>query len=69
MYMGEGSANGQLDGSVTYFQTQFQTGSAWAYTQEYMELSGVLLYLSDINNYEQHSVQENVLQNWWTNMV
>ena len=34
---------------------KFQIGSAWAYTQEYMELSGVLLYLSNINNYEQHN--------------
>ena len=53
MYMGEGPANGQLDCSVTY---KFQTGSAWAYTQDYMELSGVLLYLSNISNYEQRNL-------------
>ena len=35
---------------------KFQTGSAWAYTQEYMEFSGVLLYLFNINNYEQHNL-------------
>ena len=39
---------------------KFQTGPAWAYTQEYMELSGVLLYLSDINSYEQHNLICNI---------
>ena len=39
---------------------KFQTGSAWAYTQEYMELSGVLLYWSNINSNVQHNLICNI---------
>ena len=35
---------------------KFQTGSARAYTQEYMELRGVLLYLFNINSYGQYNL-------------
>ena len=35
---------------------KFQTGSTRTYTHEYMELNGVILWISNINSYEQHNL-------------